>query len=82
MIFKKDKMFVRKRFFFIFLNKRIKIIPKYSETAEISKTVSGLLIEEKLLSWEQKFGFFGRCAARSDMPRGNHHNFVENELAE
>ena len=36
--------------FFIFLNKRIKIIPKYSGTAEISKTVSGLLIEEKLWS--------------------------------
>ena len=36
--------------FFIFLNKRIEIIPKYSGTADISKTVSGLLIGEKLWS--------------------------------
>ena len=34
----------RKPLFFIFLNKRIKIVPKYSGTADISKTVTGLLI--------------------------------------
>ena len=50
MIVKKDKMFTRKTLFFIFLNKRLQIVPKHSGTAEISKTVSGLSIEEKLWS--------------------------------
>ena len=38
--------------FLIFFKKVIKMVPKYSETSEISKTVSGLLIGEKLWSWE------------------------------
>ena len=58
MIVKQDKMFTRKPLFFIFLNKRIKIVPKYSVTADISKTISGFLIGEKLWSWELIFGFF------------------------
>ena len=82
MIVKKDKMFTRKPLIFIFLNKRVKIVPKYSGTADISKTVSGLLIEEKLWSWEQKFGFLAARAARSDMPRGNRHNIIGNELSQ
>ena len=50
MIVKKGKMFTRKPLFFIFLNKWVKIVPKYSGTVDISKTASGLLIEEKLWS--------------------------------
>ena len=38
----------QKTIFFIFRNKRIRIVPKYSGTADISKTVCGLTIEEKL----------------------------------
>ena len=38
----------QKTIFLIFLNKRIRIVPTYSGTADISKTVSGLRIEEKL----------------------------------
>ena len=50
MIVKEDKMFAGKPFFFIVLNMPIKIISKYAGTAVISKTVFGLLIEEKLWS--------------------------------
>ena len=38
----------QKTIFLIFRDKWIKIVPTYSGTAEISKTVFGLLIEEKL----------------------------------
>ena len=41
---------VMKNTFFIFLNKGLKSSPKYSVTADISKTISGLLIGEKLRS--------------------------------
>ena len=49
-IVKKGKMFTRKPLFFIFINKQIKILPNYSGTAEISKTVFGFFIEYKLWS--------------------------------
>ena len=51
----------RKSLFFIFFNMRIKIIPKYSRAADISKTVSELNIREKQLwSWERIFSFLSR----------------------
>ena len=48
MIVKKDKMLPRQPLFFIFLKKGVQIVPKYSGTADISKTVSELLFEENL----------------------------------
>ena len=38
----------RKPLFFIFFNKWMKMVPKYSGITDISKTVTGLLIGEKL----------------------------------
>ena len=49
MIVEKDKC-PPKTNFFNFLNKRVKVRPKYSGIADISKTVPGLLIGEKLWS--------------------------------
>ena len=40
----------QKTIFFIFLNKLIQIVPKYSESADISKTVARLVIGVKLFS--------------------------------
>ena len=54
----KGQMPRRKPWFFIFLNKRIKIVPNYSGTADMSKKETGLIIGEKLCLREQKFGFF------------------------
>ena len=47
----------QKTTFCIFLNSRIKIIPTYSGAAGIPKTLSGLIIGEKMWSSEQIFGF-------------------------
>ena len=41
---------IMKTVIFYFHKKRIKIIPKYLGTADVSKTVSGLLFGEKLLA--------------------------------
>ena len=81
MIVKKDKMFTRKPLLFIFLNKRVEIVPKYSGTADISKTL--LIIRKKNCNHESNNScFLAARAARSDMPRGNRYNFVGNELSQ
>ena len=69
----------KKSLFFIFLNKRIQIVPKYSGTVDISKT-SGFLIGGNLWSWEQQIGFLVSRATRSDMSCGNRSKFVERKF--
>ena len=58
MIVKKDKMLTRKPLFFIFPNKRVQLVPKYSGTAKVSKTVSGLIIKEKTVVVRAKIRVF------------------------
>ena len=64
----------------IFHYEQIKFVPKYSCTADISKKVTGLIIGEKLWSWEQIFGFFRLTKRHFDMSCGNRFRFVGNEF--
>ena len=51
MIVKKDKMPIRNQCVFIFLNTRLKSVPKYSATGDISKILNRFEIGQKL--WPQ-----------------------------
>ena len=59
---------------------QMKVVPKYSGTADISKKVTGLIIGEKQWLWEQTFGFLASRIVRSDMSCGNRCRFVGNNF--